>query len=126
MEITYEQYERLKPCLPKFPPMSGALNISAKNKDRRDRIAENFLASFMCVVNDFTYQNYTNVHIFSPACQKYKIENLDVGRYQIRMATNKYFDDETTHIQAAMRKLSAKLEPQIYELEFLRDEVRYF
>lgn len=47
------------PCTKKFPPMSGALNIAAKNKDRRDRIAENFLASFMCVANDFTHQNYT-------------------------------------------------------------------
>jgi len=46
-------------CIKKFPPMSGALNIAAKNKDRRDRIAENFLASFMCVANDFTHQNYT-------------------------------------------------------------------
>ena len=39
--------------------MSSALTVAAKNKDRRDRIAENFLASFMCVANDFTHQNYT-------------------------------------------------------------------
>lgn len=44
-----------------FPPMSGALNVAAQNKDRRDRIAENFLASFMCVANDFLHQNYTAI-----------------------------------------------------------------
>ena len=48
-------------CTKKFPPMSGALNIAAQNKDRRDRIAENFLASLMCVANDFTHQNYTAI-----------------------------------------------------------------
>ncbi|MBQ9496734.1 MAG: hypothetical protein IJR52_04055, partial [Selenomonadaceae bacterium] len=47
------------PCRKKFPPLSGALNVADKNKDRRDRIAENFLASFMSVANDFTHQNYT-------------------------------------------------------------------
>ena len=47
------------PCTKKFPPMSGALNIANKNKDRRDRIAENFLASFMCKGNEFLNQNYT-------------------------------------------------------------------
>ena len=41
-----------------FPPMNNALNIVTNNKDRRDRIAENFLASLMCW-NDFTHQNYT-------------------------------------------------------------------
>lgn len=47
------------PCRKKFPPLSSALKVAAHNKDRRDRIAENFLASFMCVANDFTHQNYT-------------------------------------------------------------------
>lgn len=47
------------PCTKKFPPMSGALNVAAKNKDRRDRIAENFLASLMCKCNDFSNQNFT-------------------------------------------------------------------
>ena len=47
------------PATIKFPPFSGALNLADKNKDRRDRISENFLASFMCVANDFTHQNYT-------------------------------------------------------------------
>ena len=45
----------------KFPPLSGALNVAANNKDRRDRIAENFLASFMCNGNDFEHQIYTSI-----------------------------------------------------------------
>ena len=48
-------------CTKKFPPMSGALNIAAKNKDRRDRIAEGFLASFMCKGNEFSNQNFTSI-----------------------------------------------------------------
>ncbi len=43
----------------KFPPMSSALKIGAHNKDRRDRIADGFIASFMVVSNDFVHQNYT-------------------------------------------------------------------
>ena len=30
-------------AIKKFPPLSGALNVAEKNKDRRDRISENFL-----------------------------------------------------------------------------------
>ena len=41
--------------------MSGALNIAIQNKDRRDRIAENFLASLMCKGNDFLNQNFTSL-----------------------------------------------------------------
>ena len=47
------------PCNKKFPPLSNALNVAAKNKDRRDRIAEGFLASLMCNSNDFEHQIYT-------------------------------------------------------------------
>lgn len=43
----------------KFPPMSSGLIVAYKNKDRRDKIAENFLAGFMCPGNDFVHQNYT-------------------------------------------------------------------
>ena len=43
----------------KFPPMSSALTVAYKNKDRRDKIAENFLAGFMCPGNDFIHQNWT-------------------------------------------------------------------
>ena len=48
---------------------------------------------------------------------RWKIESWDAGWYQIRMSL-----DVSTDLSA----LSAKLEPQIYELGFLRDEVRYF
>ena len=47
------------PALKKFPPLSGGLNVAEKNKDRRDRVAENFLASLMCKGNEFSNQNYT-------------------------------------------------------------------
>lgn len=49
--------------------------------------------------------------------QKYKIADWDAGWYQIRMSLG-----ETLNLDA----LSAKLLPQIYELGFLRDEVKYF
>ncbi|MBQ7705636.1 MAG: hypothetical protein IJT73_09460 [Selenomonadaceae bacterium] len=47
------------PAIRKFPPLSSALTVAAKNKDRRDRIAENFLASFMSKGNEFANQNFT-------------------------------------------------------------------
>lgn len=47
-------------CIKKFPPMLGALNIASKNKDRRDRIAENFLASLTVKGNEFSNQTYGN------------------------------------------------------------------
>ena len=43
----------------KFPPMSSALKVATENKDRRDKVSENFLAGFMCPGNDFVHQNYT-------------------------------------------------------------------
>jgi len=43
----------------KYPPFGSALEIKDKNKDRRDRIAEGFLASLMCAGNDFQAQNQT-------------------------------------------------------------------
>ena len=48
---------------------------------------------------------------------RWKIEAWDAGWYQIRMALGATID---------LSALSAKLLPQIYELGFLRDEVRYF
>ncbi len=48
---------------------------------------------------------------------RWKISDWDVGWYQIRMALGATVD---------LSALSAKLLPQIYELGFLRDEVRYF
>ncbi len=43
----------------KYPPFGSAIEVKADNKDRRDRVAQNFLASFMCKGNDFQNQNYT-------------------------------------------------------------------
>lgn len=48
-------------CTKKFPPMSGALNIAEKNKDRRDRVAEGFLASITLKGNEFSNQTYVSV-----------------------------------------------------------------
>ena len=48
---------------------------------------------------------------------RWKISDWDAGWYQVRMALGATVD---------LSALSAKLEPQIYELGFLRDEVRYF
>ncbi|MBR1396091.1 MAG: hypothetical protein IJ563_00965, partial [Selenomonadaceae bacterium] len=45
----------------KFPPMSSALNIGYKNKDRNDKTAKGFLASLMCTANDFSHQNYISL-----------------------------------------------------------------
>jgi len=45
------------PATIKYPPLSSAIEVAANNKDRRDRISENFLASFRCVANDFQNQN---------------------------------------------------------------------
>lgn len=49
--------------------------------------------------------------------RRWKIDSWDAGWYQIRMSLGASVD---------LTALSAKLLPQIYELGFLRDEVRYF
>ena len=49
--------------------------------------------------------------------RRWKIETWDAGWYQIRMSLGAKID---------LSALGAKLLPQIYELGFLRDEVRYF
>ena len=43
----------------KFPPFGSAIEMKADNKDRRDRISDNFIASFMCVANDYQHRNFT-------------------------------------------------------------------
>ncbi|MBE8950748.1 MAG: hypothetical protein SR3Q1_09155 [Quinella sp. 3Q1] len=48
---------------------------------------------------------------------RWKIDDWDAGWYQVRMALN---------AKLTLDELTNKLEPQIYELGFLRDEVRYF
>ncbi len=43
----------------KYPPFGSAIEVKAENKDRRDRISENFIASLMSVANDFQHFNFT-------------------------------------------------------------------
>jgi hypothetical protein len=43
----------------KFPPFGSAIEVKASNIDRRDKIAEGFLASLMCKGNDCQNQQYT-------------------------------------------------------------------
>ncbi|MBS3203030.1 hypothetical protein HS086_06805 [Turicibacter sp. PIG517] len=42
-----------------FPPFSSAINISAGNKDIRDKVSDDFLCSLMCCGNDVYHQNQT-------------------------------------------------------------------
>ena len=49
------------PCKKKFPPFSGALNLADKNKDRRDRISDGFLASLIVKGNEFSNQTYVSI-----------------------------------------------------------------
>jgi hypothetical protein len=44
-----------------FPPFGSAITIKADNKDKRDRVSDGFLASFMCQGNDFQCQNQTSL-----------------------------------------------------------------
>ncbi len=48
------------PTIQKFPPFSSAITIKLKNKDTRDRIAKDFIASFLCTGNSFQNQNATS------------------------------------------------------------------
>ncbi|MDQ6786900.1 MAG: hypothetical protein M3033_08845, partial [Acidobacteriota bacterium] len=47
------------PASKKFPPFGSAIETKFDNKDRRDRIANNFLASLMCKGNDLVNQTFT-------------------------------------------------------------------
>ena len=44
-----------------MPPLSNAITVAYKNKDKRDKIAPNFIGSLMCKGNDFANQNYTAI-----------------------------------------------------------------
>ena len=46
-----------------LPPLGGAITVKHGNQDVRDRVADGFLASFMCKGNDV--QNYNNVALLS-------------------------------------------------------------
>ena len=48
-------------CTEVMPPLSNAISVAYKNKDKRDKVAEGFLASLMCKGNDFANQNYTAI-----------------------------------------------------------------
>lgn len=48
-------------CTEIMPPLSNAITVAYANKDKRDRVAKNFLASLMCKGNDFANQNYTAI-----------------------------------------------------------------
>lgn len=43
----------------KFPPLGSAISVKTTNKDCRDRIAKEFLASLMCAGNTLQWQNLT-------------------------------------------------------------------
>lgn len=42
-----------------LPPFGGAITVSARDNDVRDRVAPDFLVSLMCAGNDFQHQNNT-------------------------------------------------------------------
>lgn len=46
-------------CTTIFPPFSSAITIKADNKDKRDRIAEDFVGCLRCAGNDFQCLNLT-------------------------------------------------------------------
>ncbi len=64
---------------------------------------------------------YFYAHMLELHYESVKIEDWDVGWYQVRMSAKD--KPRTEKLQAAMKNLSEKLLPQIYELGFLRDEV---
>ena len=43
----------------KFPPVGSSINLKFNNKDPRDRVSDNFIASLMCCGNDPQHQNFT-------------------------------------------------------------------
>jgi hypothetical protein len=45
----------------KLPPFGSAVEVKASNVDRRDRVAQGFLASLMCKGNDFANQKYVSL-----------------------------------------------------------------
>lgn len=60
-KLSLNKWIKRPPATKKFPPMSAALNIAKKNKDRRDRISENFLCSLTVKGNEFCNQTYTSI-----------------------------------------------------------------
>lgn len=60
-KLSLNKWIKRPPAIKKFPPMSAALNVAEKNKDRRDRISENFLCSLTVKGNEFCNQTYTSI-----------------------------------------------------------------
>ena len=82
-----------------------------KHRDELSTAAISVLDAARIIYKKF-YAELENLDVL-----RWKIESWDAGWYQIRMSLG-----ATLNLKA----LSDKLEPQIYELGFLRDEVRYF
>ena len=87
---------------------------------------KNFSAESLRVLNcgreiykDF-YKNFAELNI-----AKWKIFDWDAGWYQVRMSL-KESGANFEKFSCAMKLLGEKILPQIYELGFLRDEVKYF
>ena len=82
-------------------------------KNHRDELsaARSILNSARAIYKKF-YASLNRLDV-----RKWKIENWDAGRYRIRMSLSATLD---------LSALTEKLEPQIYKLGFLRDEVKYF
>lgn len=82
-----------------------------KHRDELSTAAISVLDAARIIYKKF-YAELENLDVL-----RWKIEDWDAGWYQIRMSLG-----ATLNLKA----LSDKLEPQIYELGFLRDEVKYF
>lgn len=101
------------PGVKKFPPMSGALKIAAENKNRRDRIAENFLASFVCVANGCTYQECTTLlsaPYVSPGALSVTPDNFEkcmIVHAVRRLPKTSWLDDQDQLMQPS-KELSAE------------------
>ena len=71
------------------------------------------------IYKDF-YKNYYEINL-----AKWKILDWDAGWYQVRMSL-KEIGYNFEKFAEEFRALGEKILPQIYELGFLRDEVKYF
>lgn len=71
----------------------------------------------------FFYENYPQID-----SKKYKIDNWDVGFWQIRMAIQNAFGEteELKNLKLAHQKLRSKLLPKVYEYGFLEPEIELF
>ncbi|HEY8891589.1 MAG TPA: hypothetical protein VIM70_15185 [Clostridium sp.] len=68
------------------------------------------------VVKSFEYRGEFN--ILNP---KYQINTWDAGWYQIKALIKKYMKSDLKEFEELFKKLSTKMEPQVYELGFLKN-----